>query len=63
VLVSNEFLDVFHRPKNKTTTIKITTFRKLVLLPSLGEKRGEGKNTYSVGSADVSCPVIMDSSI
>jgi hypothetical protein len=44
MLWSNGFLDFFHRAKNKIT-IKITTFRKQVLLPFLGEKRGEGKNT------------------
>jgi hypothetical protein len=32
ILWSN-FLDFFHPPKNKITTTKITTFRKLVLLP------------------------------
>jgi hypothetical protein len=34
-------MDFFHRPKNKMTTIKITTFRKLVLLPSSAERRGK----------------------
>jgi hypothetical protein len=47
---SNGVLDFFHRPKNKITGIKITMFRKLVLLPSSGDMRGEGRNTYSVGS-------------
>jgi hypothetical protein len=50
MLWSNGFLDFFHRPKNKITTIKITTFRKLVLLPSSVEKRGERRNTYPVWS-------------
>jgi hypothetical protein len=41
-----------HRPKSKILKIlkiKITTFRKLALLPSSGEWRGEEKNTYFVG--------------
>jgi hypothetical protein len=41
MLWSSAFLDFFHRPKNKITTIKITTFRKLVLLPSSGEKQNQ----------------------
>jgi hypothetical protein len=48
------FLDFFHRPKNKITTIKITTFRKLVLLPSSGKRWGVEWNTYSVGSLALS---------
>jgi hypothetical protein len=42
MLWSNGFLEFFQRPKNKITTIKITTFLLLVHLPSTGEKRGGG---------------------
>jgi hypothetical protein len=37
-------MDFIHRPKSKILKIKITTFRKLTLLPSSGEwrrRRGE----------------------
>jgi hypothetical protein len=44
-LWSNWFLGFFYCSKNKITTIKIAAFRKLVLLPSSGEKRWEGRNT------------------
>jgi hypothetical protein len=47
----NGFLDFFHRLKKKITTIKITTFRKLVLLPSSGEKRGKR------GTPTLLCPL------
>jgi hypothetical protein len=33
-------MDFIHRPKSKILKIKITTFRKLALLPSSGEWRG-----------------------
>jgi hypothetical protein len=35
------FMDFIHRPKSKILKIKITTVRKLALLPSSGEWRGE----------------------
>jgi hypothetical protein len=42
-------MDFINRPKSKILKIlkiKTTTFRKLVLLPSSGEWRGEEKNSY-----------------
>jgi hypothetical protein len=41
VLRRNGFFDFFHCPKNKITTFKTTTFRRLVLLPSSGKRRGK----------------------
>jgi hypothetical protein len=49
-------MDFIHRPKSKILKIKITTFRKLALLLSSGEWRGEEKNTYSVGPVRQSWP-------
>jgi hypothetical protein len=48
--VCGGFMDFIRCPKSKILKnikkIKITTFRKLTLLPSSGEGRGEEKNTY-----------------
>jgi hypothetical protein len=49
-LYGDGFKDFIHHPKSKILKIKIKAFRKLALLPSSGEWRGEEKNTYSVGS-------------
>jgi hypothetical protein len=67
VLRSDGFLDFLQRPKNQIIIIKSTTFRKLVLLPSSGEKRGKGGTPTLLGPldrasqqlADVRCPVIV----
>jgi hypothetical protein len=43
-------MDFIHRPKSeklKILKIKITTIRKMALLPSSGQWRGKEKNTYS----------------
>jgi hypothetical protein len=40
LLYGDGFMDFIHRPKRKILKIKITTFRKLALLPSSGEWRG-----------------------
>jgi hypothetical protein len=49
MLCSSGSLDFFRLPKNKITTIKITMFRKLVLLPSSGKRRGKrGPNRVCV---------------
>jgi hypothetical protein len=47
ILCGDGFMDFIHRPKKKILKIKITKFRKLALLPSLGEWRGRREHLFS----------------
>jgi hypothetical protein len=50
ILCGDGFMYFIHRLNGKILKIKIMTFRKLALLPSSGEWRGEEKNTFLLPS-------------